>query len=57
MLWVSSFPSICLICSQQCSGFEFGKLQDADVECFISSAGAVLWIWVALLHAKTLQGL
>lgn len=32
VLWVSSFPSICLICSQQCGGFEFGKLQDANVD-------------------------
>lgn len=54
---VSSFPSICLIYSQQCSGSGFGKLQDADVEYFIFSAGAVLWIWVALLHEKALQGL
>lgn len=61
VLWFSSFPSICLIYNQQCSGFVFCKLQDAkpaqSVKCFISSAGAVLWIWMALLHEKALQGL
>lgn len=57
VLWVSSFPSICLIYSQQHSGFVFDKLQDVNVEYLMSSVGAVLWIWVALLHEKALQGL